>query len=231
MATGRFIGYIRVSTAKQGRSGLGLEAQQHAIQQFLNGGDWQLLQTFVEVESGKKNNRPQLKAALEACQRTGAKLIIAKLDRLSRNVAFIATLMEAGVKFIACDMPQATEFTVHILAAVAQHERMMISQRTKDALKAAKARGKRLGNPHGFDSDSAKVGRIEGAKARKAHSQTFASKVHPHVAGYREQGLSFREVAKRLNDEGVLTASGQVGKWTGAAVRKICIRVEGRKAA
>ena len=129
---GKFVAYFRVSTDRQGKSGLGLEAQREAVMNYLNGGSWQLVGEFTEVESGKHSDRPQLAAALAACKKHRAKLVIAKLDRLSRNLAFIATLMEAGAEFIAVDNPHASKLTVHILAAVAQHEREMISQRTKD---------------------------------------------------------------------------------------------------
>jgi DNA invertase Pin-like site-specific DNA recombinase len=145
---GKFIAYFRVSTDRQGRSGLGLEAQREAVLAYLNGGSWTMVAEFTEVESGKYADRPQLAAALSACKKHRAKLVIAKLDRLSRNLAFIATLMDSGVEFVAVDNPHANKLTVHILAAVAQHEREAIAQRTKDALQAAKARGKRLGNPH-----------------------------------------------------------------------------------
>ena len=126
---GRFIAYFRVSTDKQGKSGLGLEAQREAVLAYLNGGRWALVSEFVEVKSGKRNDRPQLTAALAACKKHKAKLVIAKLDRLSRNLAFIATLMESGVEFVAVDNPHANKLTVHILAAVAQHERELIAQR------------------------------------------------------------------------------------------------------
>jgi DNA invertase Pin-like site-specific DNA recombinase len=132
---GKFVAYFRVSTDKQGKSGLGLDAQRHAVQQYLNGGTWSLIGEFTEIESGKRNERPELEKALTICKRQKAKLVIAKLDRLSRNLAFIATLMESGVQFVAVDNPHANKLTVHILAAVAQHEREMIAQRTKDACK------------------------------------------------------------------------------------------------
>src|SRR2546421_2783287 len=167
---GRFIAYFRVSTDKQGKSGLGLEAQRKAVLDYLNGGRWELVQEFVEVESGKHNERPQLQAALAACKKHRARLVIAKLDRLSRNLAFIATLMESGVEFVAVDNPHANKLTVHILAAVAQHEREMISERTTAALQAAKARGVRLGNPN--LSKAAAIGRArlqEGARERDAN--------------------------------------------------------------
>jgi DNA invertase Pin-like site-specific DNA recombinase len=127
---GKFIAYYRVSTDKQGKSGLGLEAQRQAVEAYLNGGSWTLVAEFVEVESGKHSERLQLAAALGACKKHRAKLVIAKLDRLSRNLAFIATLMDSGVEFIAVDNPHANKLTIHILAAVAQHEREMIAQRT-----------------------------------------------------------------------------------------------------
>ena len=145
MANGKFIAYYRVSTQKQGRSGLGLEAQQRAVREHLNGGRWQLLAELVEVESGKRNDRPKLAEALALCRMHRAKLLVAKLDRLARNVAFISALMESGVEFEAVDMPQANRLTVHILAAMAEHEAAAISARTKAALSAAKARGVQLG--------------------------------------------------------------------------------------
>ena len=143
---GKFIAYFRVSTDRQGKSGLGLEAQREAVMTYLNGGRWSLVDEFTEVESGKHSDRPELAKALAACKKRKAKLVIAKLDRLSRNLAFIAALMESGVEFVAVDMPHATKLTIHILAAVAEHEREMISERTKAALAAAKKRGQRLGN-------------------------------------------------------------------------------------
>jgi DNA invertase Pin-like site-specific DNA recombinase len=145
MSEGRFVAYLRVSTAKQGASGLGLEAQREAITAYLNGGCWQLVGEHVEVESGKRSDRPALTAALRQCKLTGARLIIARLDRLSRNVAFLANLMDSGVEFVAVDNPTASRFTLHVLAAVAEHEAAMISARTKAALAAAKARGVKLG--------------------------------------------------------------------------------------
>ena len=145
----RYVAYLRVSTDKQGRSGLGLEAQRDTIATYLRGTGGEAIAEFVEVESGKLNTRRQLAAAMYRAKVTGAKLLIAKLDRLSRNVSFIAALQESGVKFVCADMPEANELTVHLLAAMAQHERKMISERTKAALAAAKRRGTKLGNPNG----------------------------------------------------------------------------------
>jgi DNA invertase Pin-like site-specific DNA recombinase len=156
---------------RQGKSGLGLEAQREAVLAYLNGGSWTMVAEFTEIESGKHADRPQLAAALAACKKHKAKLVIAKLDRLSRNLAFIATLMDSGVEFLAVDNPHANKLTVHILAAVAQHEREAIAQRTRDALQAAKARGKRLGNPN-----------LERARQRALAYASHSEKVRWHSA-------------------------------------------------
>jgi DNA invertase Pin-like site-specific DNA recombinase len=144
---GKFIAYFRVSTDRQGKSGLGLDAQREAVMNYLNGGRWTLVDEFTEVESGKRSDRPELEKALMACRKHKAKLVIAKLDRLSRNVHFISGLKERKVDFVACDMPSANAFMINVYAAVAQEERRMISDRTKAGLAAAKARGVKLGGP------------------------------------------------------------------------------------
>src|SRR3954467_13708375 len=138
----RFVSYLRVSTDRQGRSGLGLEAERKAVKDFLNGGRWDLIAEFVEVESGKRDARPKLAEALALCRLHNATLVIAKLDRLSRDAAFLLGLQKAGVRFVTADMPEANELVVGIMAIVAQAERKMISARTKAALAAAKARGR-----------------------------------------------------------------------------------------
>src|SRR6478672_8687622 len=145
MAEGKWISYLRVSTTRQGQSGLGIEAQRAAVNVFLNGGQWTLLKEFVEVESGAKSDRPQLNEALRMCRLYGAKLVIAKLDRLSRDAHFLLGLDKAGVDFLAADMPNANRLTVGILALVAEQERRMISERVKAALAQAKKRGVVLG--------------------------------------------------------------------------------------
>src|SRR3984893_5144960 len=170
---GKFIAYFRVSTDRQGKSGLGLAAQREAVMSYLDGGRWALVDEFTEVESGKRNDRPELMKALAACKKHKGKLIIAKLDRLSRNLAFIATLMDSGVEFIAVDNPHANKLTVHILAAVAQHEREMIGQRTRDALQAAKARGTKLGNPKLAEA------RKRAAQGNKSAAARYAANVLP----------------------------------------------------
>jgi len=213
----RFVAYYRVSTDRQGRSGLGLEAQQKAVRDYLNGGAWELVGEFVEVESGKRGDRPELARALEACRKQRARLVIAKLDRLSRNLAFVATLMDSGVEFVAVDNPHANKLTIHILAAVAEHEREAISERTKAALAAAKARGKRLGTP---DPKGA-VKRMRAAL--KAKTAGFAANVLPIIREIRFAGhTSNNAIATQLNARKVATARG--GKWTHVQVRQIVAR-------
>ncbi len=216
---GRFVAYYRVSSEKQGRSGLGLEAQRAAVREYLNGGNWKLLAEFTEVESGKLNSRPELEKARAYCRMTGATLVIAKLDRLSRNAAFLLTLRDAGVNFVAVDMPNANPLTVGIMAVVAQDERERISQRTKAALEAAEARGTRLGNPNGF---SGKVYR-DGGRAAKEAADGFAAAVLPQVKALQAEGLSLNAIAKKLTEMGARTARG--GAWTAQAVKNVLARV------
>ena len=215
---GKFVAYFRVSTDKQGKSGLGLDAQRKAVEDYLNGGTWSLIGEFTEIESGKRNERPELEKALTICKRQKAKLVIAKLDRLSRNLAFIATLMDSGVEFVAVDNPHANKLTVHILAAVAQHEREMIAQRTKDALQAAKARGVVLGNPK-LDAV-----RDRAVASVKADADRFARNVAPIIREIQSSGVpSHRGIARALNARGVATARG--GAWTAVQVGSILRRV------
>jgi DNA invertase Pin-like site-specific DNA recombinase len=188
---GKFIAYFRVSTDRQGKSGLGLDAQREAVMDYLNGGRWTLIGEFTEVESGKHADRPELEKALAACKKQKAKLVIAKLDCLSRNLAFIAAIMESGVEFVAVDNPHANKLTVHILAAVAQHEREMISERTKAALAAAKKRGQRLGNP-GI-TEVAKRGRA----VASANARRFAANVRPIIEEIMRTGASSHNAKRR----------------------------------
>src|SRR5712691_1194671 len=184
MTTGKFIAYLRVSTDKQGHSGLGIEAQRKAVTDYLDGGNWQLRAEHVEVESGKRSDRPQLQAALAHAKATGATIVIAKLDRLARNVAFISNLMESGVEFVAADMPMANRLTVHVLAAVAEHEREMISQRTCVALAAAKVRGTKLGNPNGARA-LREHGNAAAIAAVKSSADAHTAQVMPVIEGIR----------------------------------------------
>jgi DNA invertase Pin-like site-specific DNA recombinase len=224
MAQGKFVAYYRVSTAKQGRSGLGLEAQQEAVRSYLNGGNWQLVAEVVEVESGKRNDRPKLAEALRLCRLHGATLIIAKLDRLARNVAFISNLMESGVEFTAVDFPQANRLTVHILAAVAEHEAKAISTRTRDALAAAKARGKRLGGDRGNLPAVAKEGAKASVVARIAKANNRASDLLPIIEELKAAGpVSLRQIAAGLNAKGIRTVRGSA--WSAVQVQRVMERV------
>jgi DNA invertase Pin-like site-specific DNA recombinase len=206
---GKFISYLRVSTDKQGERGYGIAAQRNAVEDYLNGGRWQLLGEFVEVESGKRNDRPELAKALAACRKHKAKLVIAKLDRLARNVAFIANLMDGKVDFVCCDMPEASRLTIHVLAAVAEHEREMIARRTKEGLAAAKARGVVLGNG-------------ELAAANKAAAAERAKALAPVFAELGEK--SAREIARILNARKVATPAG--GVWHAQTVQRVRSRLQ-----
>ncbi len=220
MAQGNFVAYYRVSTARQGRSGLGLDAQRKAVADFLNGGSWQLLAEFVEVESGKSDDRPQLEEALAMCDLSGATLVVAKLDRLSRNLAFLAKLQESGARFVAADMPEANELTIHIMAAVAQAERKAISARTKEALAAAKARGVRLGGNRG-NLDDLRKGPARSAEVRSRQSAERAAKVRRQIEAIASDSgaNSLRRIAAELNRRGITAPRG--GSWHAAQVRAV----------
>jgi len=222
---GRFIAYIRVSTQRQGKSGLGLEAQRQAIKEYVDRNNWTVLQEYVEVESGRNDERLQLKLALEACQRTGSKLLVAKLDRLSRDVAFIANLMKTKAEFVACDFPEANTFSIHILSAMAQYERELISKRTKDALRAAKDRGKRLGNPQNLTREAARKGRAAGVKARQVKANEYAERMKPIIQELLDKGFSLNAVAKRMMEDKELTPRGG-SVWTATTVRNIMNRID-----
>lgn len=224
MAEGRFVSYLRVSTAKQGASGLGLEAQRKAVTDFLNGGRWTLVTEVVEVESGKRADRPKLAEALRLCRLHGATLVIAKLDRLSRDAHFLLGLQRAGVRFVAADMPEANEMVVGIMAVVAQAERKMISARTKAALAAAKERGVKLGGPtHHLP---AQAGRAAAASAsvRSAGATNRAEDLARDIAELRAEGAtSLRDLAAGLDRRGITTARGAT--WTATAVRRVLERI------
>jgi len=220
MAEGSFVAYYRVSTKRQGSSGLGLEAQQEAVRGYLNGGAWRLVEEVIEVESGKRSDRPKLAEALRLCRLHKATLIIAKLDRLARNVAFVSALMEAGVDFIAVDFPQANRLTVHILAAVAEHEAKAISERTTAALARAKVRGVKLGGDRGHMHSIAKRGYAASLKARRMKAQCQAMDLVPFITEIKTSGVStFRGIAKALNDRGIQATRG--GQWTATQVRRV----------
>jgi DNA invertase Pin-like site-specific DNA recombinase len=234
----KFVSYCRVSTAKQGRSGLGLEAQRQAINDYLNGGQWKLVAEYVEIETGKNDERPELRKALHRAKVTGATLVIAKLDRLSRNLRFIAELQESKVKFVCADMPDANELTIHIFASLAQHERKVISERTKRALQAvkkaeadpAKAKARReagkkpLGNPNGARAlRRAGKGNKAAVAARKAKADRHAEDVMPVIDDIRASGIStLRGITIELNERGSLTAHKT--QWYPTTVKNLLAR-------
>ncbi len=217
MANGNFVVYLRVSTAKQGTSGLGLEAQRKAVADHLNGGKHQILAEFVEIESGNKSDRPELAKAMAACKKHKATLLVAKLDRLARNVHFISGLMESKIDFVAADFPTANQLTIHILAAVAQHEREMISTRTKAALAAKKADGVRLGGPNIEEARKSAI------KTTIENADRFATNVMPIIREIQGSGVtSANSIAKTLNSRGIKTARGKL--WTHQQVCNMIIR-------
>ena len=217
---GKHVAYYRVSTARQGRSGL--EAQRQAVADYLNGGDWKIVGEFTEVESGKTSDRPELAKALAMCRLHGARLVIAKLDRLSRNAHFLLGLKESGVDFVAADMPNANRLTVGIMAMVAEDEAQRISERTKAALRAAKRRGVKLGGNRGVTPT---------ARMRKLAAEALQRRTAARVAGpcpiikeLQAAGkTSLRAIAAGLNDAGIPTARGS--EWSAVQVRRVLERL------
>ena len=222
----RVVAYYRVSTADQGRSHLGLEAQRQAVLALCQSRGWEVIAEHTEVESGKVANRPQLTAALHRAKVTGSTLVVAKLDRLSRSVAFLSALQDSGAKFIAADMPEANELTVHIMAAVAQAERQAISRRTKEALGAARAAGRKLGNPNGAASlRRAGKGNTAAIAEVKAGADDYARDLAPVVADIRAAGKeSLGAIAAELNARHIQTRRG--GRWHPSSVRNLLARLQ-----
>ncbi len=221
MAQGRFVAYYRVSTARQGASGLGLDAQREAVARYLNGGEWELVGEFTETETGKGADalakRPQLRAALELCKRRGATLIIAKLDRLARNVHFVSGLLETGCDFVAADMPSANKVMIQMHAVMAEWERDQISKRTKDALAAAKARGVKLGTAGAANLKP-------NVEARQQAADVFAARLAGVVAGFRARNLSQRDMVAELNALGIKTPNGNA--WHRGQLCRLLERVD-----
>ena len=217
----RFVAYERVSTARQGASGLGLEAQRNTIDAFAAARRADILARFTEVESGKTANRPGLTAAIQLARLTGATLVIAKLDRLSRNAAFLLALRDSGVRFLAVDMPEANDLTVGIMALVAEAEREAISRRTKEALAVAKARGVKLGNPNGAEAHRrAGKGAVALRAAVSGNAERFAAELAPVIEAIRaERHVSLRAIAAELNRRGMRTRRG--GMWQVSNVRNL----------
>jgi DNA invertase Pin-like site-specific DNA recombinase len=229
MANGGFIAYYRVSTAKQGISGLGLEAQQEAVRTYLNGGKWHIVAEFTEVESGRDNERPALAQALAAARLHKVPLVVANVSRLTRSLAFLSRLLEAGVDVRFCDLPEIEgptgRFMLQQMAAVAELEAGMISARTKAALKAAKARGVVLGGNRGAIVDDA--ARIAAAKALKARAQARGADLAPTLAQLRADGItSATGLAKALTERGIPTARG-MATWNAAQVQRVLATIGG----
>ena len=224
MSQGSIVTYLRVSTARQGKSGLGLEAQQKAVADYLSTGQWNLLEEFVEVESGKNSKRPKLLEAIELCKASGAKLLVAKLDRLARDAHFLLSLKKAGIDFVCADMPEANRLTIGIMALVAEQEREAISKRTKEALAAAKARGVQLGAYR----DGVYVGGKGNADTARNASEARTVRFHanavdklPLLKRYDPDGsMSLRAIADIFNRYGVKTVSGR-GSWSANSVRRL----------
>jgi len=206
----KFIAYYRVSTSKQGISGLGLEAQRANVFQFVQ--EREIIAEFTDIESGKKNNRAELFKAIGLAKKENATLVIAKLDRLSRDVNFISGLMKSEVTFIACDQPQANKFTLHIFAALAEQERDMISERTRLALAALKRRGVKLGSPQNLTVHARlkAVARIK-EKAAKNENNIKAAAL---ITSLKNQGLSFCAITKELNESGFKTSRSKIFQVT-----------------
>ena len=224
----KFIAYYRQSTEGQRLSGLGVEAQKEAVAVFIKSEDGEILEAFEETESGKVNDRPALKAAFDLADVTGATVVFAKLDRLSRNAAFLLNLKDSGVKFVALDCPKIETLDLGMRAIFAQHEREAISARTKAALQAAKKRlakeGRRLGNPNGLSLRAASRGRVAGAKAMKVGANAFAAKLAPYVATIIAKGDgSLSNIAAALNGKGMPTPRG--AKWDAKAVSRLLARI------
>lgn len=220
--------YLRVSTQRQGHSGLGLEAQQASIDAFIKQRDAVVLKTFAEIESGKNNARPELQKALHLAKVTGGTLVIAKLDRLSRNAAFLLALRDSGVKFCAADLPDVDRTTVGVLAVIAEAEREMISKRTKEALAQAKRRGVRLGCPLGAEPfRKAGKGNLAAIRTVAENADKHAENLRPIIESLREDGISsLGRIAQALEERGILTARG--GKWHRCTVRDLLIRLDRR---
>jgi DNA invertase Pin-like site-specific DNA recombinase len=222
---GKFVAYYRVSTDKQGHSGLGLEAQREQVARYLNGGKWDIVGEFTEIESGtrkKLKNRPSLLAALALCKKQKATLVVAKLDRLARDVQFIATLLNGKVKIVCADMPEANHLTLHIYSAMAQREAELISERTSSALQALKRRGKVLGSPH------PEVGSEAGVKIIKQQADQFAERVAPIVNDIIKKtgATTLRDIATILTARGVDTPRGN-SNWNPSQVRNLLLRISG----
>lgn len=217
----KYIAYYRVSTAKQGKSGLGLEAQKKMVADFVavNGGE--LVKEHVEIESGAKSERPELLAAIRHADLVGGKLLVGKLDRLSRDLHFILSLQKSKVDFVVCDLPGCDNFTINIYGALAQRECEMIAVRTKAGLQARKARGEKMGT-NNLKPEMVAEASAKGVAVLKKTADDFAGRVRPVIEGLQARGMSLRGIAAELEKLGVKSARG--GAWTPTAVKNILAR-------
>jgi DNA invertase Pin-like site-specific DNA recombinase len=224
--TKRCVCYYRVSTRDQERSGLGLAVQHKTVKDYLNGNGYEIVGEYTEVESGGRDGRPELTKAIRDCELKGARLIVSRLDRLSCDLHFITQLQRSAVQFTVAEMPDANELTIHLLATIAQHERKLISQRTKDALQAAKARGVRLGNPKLLRGEQIGVTDPRAARqARTAKADDYARKMSSVIEELQAKGItSFKGIADSLNDAGYRTSRD--GRWYPNSVKRIIERLQ-----
>lgn len=223
MSEAYYVSYVRVSTERQGLSGLGLEAQQMAVREFLKASKGTLVAEYAEIESGRRRDRPQLQAALELCRKRSASLVIARLDRLARNVAFVSSLLESRVRFVAVDMPEADPAFLQMASVFAEWEARKVSERTRAALAAAKARGKPLGWSIPSRIGEQRAASERGAAINRSRAQQFAANIMPLVESIRKAGVgSLAGIADALNARGVRTARG--GQWHASTVSRLVAR-------
>jgi DNA invertase Pin-like site-specific DNA recombinase len=229
MQSRKIVAYYRVSTKQQGESGLGLEAQQAAVEGYRKSHGGIIIRAYQEVETGKRADRPELTKAISHAKRSKATLVIAKLDRLARNMAFTANLMDSGVDFVACDNVHANRLTIHILAAVAENEAKMISERTKAALRAYKARGGKLGaarpDCRRLSAEDGAKGRRAAARAQAEHAEGAYEDLAPLIREMRDAGKSLREIARALDEDGHTTRRGK--PWNPVQVARVLKRAAG----
>jgi len=227
MANGKFVSYLRVSTDKQGRSGLGLAAQRAAVESYLNGGRWTLAAEYVEAESGKRSDRPKLAKALAHAKAIGATVVFAKLDRLTRNVDLLRSLVASNVDLVFCDLPHVPAGAMgrFLLTQMAELEAGLISERTKAALAAAKVRGVKLGNPNGARALRGKqVGNKQAVAAVRANAEHRAVNLQAIIEDIRDHGImSIRDIAEELNERGILTPRG--GSWHPTSAARLLSRL------
>jgi DNA invertase Pin-like site-specific DNA recombinase len=220
----KYVGYCRVSTVKQQQAGNGLAAQEKAIKDFVTANTGELVALYVEAESGKNDDRPELAKAIRHADLVGARVLVGKLDRLSRSLHFLLTLQKCNVDFVVADMPHCDRFTVSIYGALAEREREMIVGRTVAGMQAAKAKGSVFGTPENLNVEAAAKGREMGRLKQSEKAAVFAAKVLPDILKLQAEGLSLNAIASKLNEKGILTARGEKGKWSAQAVKNVLAR-------